>query len=66
MTGLRRSRTNGNWLAVYGGPLFIGMLSLAGLLVSLLYDGKARYFSWIALATPVAVAIWFFIRRKRP
>jgi hypothetical protein len=66
MTDARKSRASGNWLGVYGGPLVIGVLSLAGLPVALLFEGKGRYFSWIALATPVAVAIWCFIRRKRP
>jgi O-antigen/teichoic acid export membrane protein len=67
MTAARKSRASGNWLGVYGGPLVIGMLSLAGMLVALLFDGGAgRYFSWIALGTPIAVTTRFLIRRKNP
>jgi len=66
MTGARKSRASGNWADVYGGPLVIGVLSLAGLLVALLFEGMGRYFSWIALGTPIAVTAWFFIRRKTP
>jgi hypothetical protein len=65
MTGARKSRPSGNWLGVYGGPLLIGVLSIAGLLSALLSEGPGRYFSWIALGTPVAVTAWFFTRRKR-
>ncbi|XIA62635.1 hypothetical protein ACFIOY_24440 [Bradyrhizobium sp. TZ2] len=50
---------------MYGGPLLIGVLSIAGLLTALLSEGPGRYFSWIALGTPVAATAWFFARRKR-
>ena len=63
MTDTRKSRASGNWLSVYGSPLVIGMLSLAGLLMALLFEGAARYFSWIALGTPIAITAWVFIRR---
>ena len=67
MTAARKSRANGNWLGVYGGPLVIGGLSLAGMLVALLYDGGVgHYFSWIALGTPIAVTTRFFIPQKNP
>jgi hypothetical protein len=65
MTAARKSRSRGNWLTVYGGPLLIGMLSIAGLLTALLSEGVGRYFSWIALGAPVAATAWFFVRRKR-
>jgi len=66
MTATYKSRASGNWLDVYGGPLVIGVLSLAGLLAALLFEGAGRYFCWIALGTPIAVTIRFFIRRKNP
>ena len=50
---------------VYGGPLLIGALSIAGLLSALLYEGFGRYLSWLALGAPVALTAWFFARRKR-
>jgi hypothetical protein len=50
---------------VYGGPLLLGVLSIAGLLSALLSEGSGRYFSWLALGTPIALTAWFFARRKR-
>jgi hypothetical protein len=29
-----------------------------------LSEGPGRYFSWLALGAPVALAAWFFARRK--
>ena len=66
MTGVRKSRTSGNWRTVYGGPLLISVLSSAGLLSALLYEGPGRYFSWLALGAPVALTAWFYARRKEP
>jgi hypothetical protein len=65
MTAVRKSRPSGNWLTVYGGPLLLGVLSIAGLLTALLSEGAGRYFSWIAVGAPVAATAWFFARRKR-
>jgi hypothetical protein len=65
MGGARKSRSSGNWLSVYGGPLLIGVLSIAGLLTALLSEGPGRYFSWLALGAPVATTAWFFLLRKR-
>ena len=48
MTAARKSRSSGSWRAVYGGPLLLGVLSIAGLLTALLSEGAGRYFSWIA------------------
>jgi len=63
--GARKSRSSGSWRSVYGSPLLIGALSIAGLLTALLSEGPGRYFSWIALGTPVAATAWFFMHRKR-
>jgi hypothetical protein len=65
MTAVRKSRSSGNWRAVYGGPILLGVLSIAGLLSALLSAGPGRYFSWLALGAPVALTAWFFARRKR-
>jgi len=65
MTAVRKSRSGGNWRAVYGGPILLGVLSVAGLLTALLSEGAGRYFSWIAVGAPVVVTTWFFARRKR-
>ena len=65
MTDVRKSRSSGSWWTVYGGPLLIGVLSTAGLLSALLYEGAGRYFSWLALGAPVALTAWVFVRRSR-
>ena len=65
MTAARKSRSGGNWRAVYGGPLVLGVLLIAGLLTALLSEGAGRYFSWITVGAPVAATAWFFARRKR-
>jgi hypothetical protein len=65
MTAARRSRSSGNWWTVYGGPLLLGVLSVAGLLTALLSEGAGRYFSWIGVGSPVAITAWLFARRKR-
>ena len=65
MTDVRKSRSNGNWWTVYGGPLLIGVLSSAGLLSALLYEGLGRYFSWIALGAPIALTAWFYAWRRK-
>jgi hypothetical protein len=65
MTAARKSRSSGNGWTVYGGPLALGVLSVAGLLTALLSEGAGRYFSWIAVGAPIALTAWFFARRKR-
>jgi hypothetical protein len=65
MTDAHKLRSSGNWRTVYGGPLLIGVLSVAGLLSALLYEGPGRYFSWLALGAPIALTAWFYARRKR-
>jgi hypothetical protein len=65
MIAARKPRSSGNWRAVYGGPLVLGVLTVAGLLSALLSEGPGRYFSWLALGAPVAISAWFFARRKR-
>jgi len=65
MIAAPKPRSSGNWRAVYGGPLVLGVLSIAGLLSALLSEGPGRYFSWLALGAPVALTAWFFARRKR-
>ena len=50
---------------MYGGPLVLGVLSVAGLLSALSPKVAGRYFSWLALGAPVALSAWFFARRKR-
>ena len=65
MTAARKPRFSGIWQTVYGGPLLLGVLSIAGLLTALLSEGVGRYFSWIAVGAPVVTTAWFFVRRKQ-
>ena len=65
MTAVRKSRSSGNGWTVYGGPLLLGLLSVAGLSTALLSDGAGRYFSWIGVGAPIILTAWFFARRKR-
>ena len=65
MNAAPKSRSSGNWWTVYGGPLALGVLSVAGLLTALLSEGAGRYFSWLAVGPPVALNAWFVARRKR-
>jgi hypothetical protein len=50
---------------VFGGPIIIGVLSLAGLLSALLLGDVGRVFSWIAVGCPIAVSVWFLFRARR-
>jgi hypothetical protein len=52
-----------NWRTVFGMPIIIGLLSLSGLLSALLFE-SGRYFSWIAVGSPIILAAWFFIRHR--
>jgi hypothetical protein len=52
------------WIGVFGVPLIVGVLSLAGLLAALLAGDLGRYFSWIAVALPAVIVaiVWLRLR----
>jgi hypothetical protein len=50
---------------VFGIPIALTLLSSAGLLSALLFDGAVRIFSWAAVASPLLVSGWAFARRGR-
>jgi hypothetical protein len=52
-----------HWRTVCGAPIIIGLLSLSGLFSALSFDGIGRYFSWIAVGSPVLVTSWLFAKR---
>jgi hypothetical protein len=54
-----------NWRTVYGAPILIGLLSLAGLVSALLFGKLGRYFSWIAVGWPILLTIGLFAKRWR-
>jgi hypothetical protein len=41
----------------------MGLFSLSGLFSALLFDGIGRYFSWMAVGSPVIVTSWLFAKR---
>jgi hypothetical protein len=47
---------------VLGLPLALAALSAAGLVSALLGEGVWDLLSWLALALPVAAAIWYLLR----
>ena len=53
-----------HWTGVFGAPLIVGALSLAGLLAALLAGDFGRYFSWIAVALPVAIVTIVWLRPR--
>jgi hypothetical protein len=63
MTSERRRPAT--WRDVFGIPIALGLLSLAGLLSALLFDGAVRIFSWVAVASPLVVTCWVFLRRNK-
>jgi hypothetical protein len=65
MSGAGEPRRAGRWFGVFGGPIIIGVLSLAGLLSALLLGDAGRVFSWIAVGCPIAVSAWFLFRARR-
>jgi uncharacterized membrane protein YczE len=46
-------------------PLLIAAVTLVGLLSALLGDGPWDALSWAALALPLAVIAWFWLRPAR-
>ena len=47
---------------IWGMPIAIGVMSAVGLISALLGDGIWDTVSWIALAIPVAVILWYGLR----
>jgi xanthosine utilization system XapX-like protein len=50
---------------LWGAPVALGFLTLIGLISALLGDGIWDAVSALALGTPVAVSIWYGLRRGR-
>lgn len=55
------------FLALWGWPLVLGVLTAVGLVSALFSDGGlGDVVSWIALGLPVAVCVWFgWLRGRR-
>lgn len=50
---------------VWGMPIVLGALSLAGLVVALVSDGSGDWLSALALAVPALVSVRGFRRREK-
>ena len=55
---------NGAFLRLWGAPIAIALLTLIGLVSALVGDGVWDHVSAIALGVPVALCLWFGLRRK--
>jgi hypothetical protein len=62
MSDPRQFKQARTWFGVFGIPIAIGVLTLAGLLSALLLGQPGRIFSWLAVGLPVAVSAWFLLR----
>jgi len=50
--------TNNNlFFKVWGMPVFLGIITIAGLLLAIMGTGIWHFFSWIALLVPVYLVI---------
>ncbi|MFB9269164.1 hypothetical protein ACFFWD_39660 [Bradyrhizobium erythrophlei] len=47
-----------------GVPIVIAGLTTSGLLAALLCGDPGRYFSWGAVASPVAIVAWAWLRLR--
>jgi hypothetical protein len=61
VSGKRRGAPN--WRTVFGVPIVIGLLSLAGLISALLFGETGRYFGWMAVGSPIMLLSWLLVRR---
>jgi hypothetical protein len=52
------------WTHVFGAPIIIAVLTMCGLLAALLLGDVGRYFSWLAVAAPVAIVAWAWLRLR--
>lgn len=60
---MTRSKPSGRFLALWGWPLAMGVLTTTGLLTALVSDTWGDWWSWAGLGVPVGVMCWFSWRR---
>ena len=53
-----QSKRPPRWIRVFGAPIVIAVLTLAGLLAALLFGETGRYLSWISVASPIMICAW--------
>jgi len=59
----RRNDGRRPFVRLWGWPIALGLLTSAGLISALLGDGIWDHLSAAALGIPVAVCLWFGLRR---
>jgi hypothetical protein len=57
-----QSKRPRGWIRVFGAPIVIAVLTLAGLLAALLFGETGRYLSWISVASPIIICAWAWWR----
>ncbi|MES2740032.1 MAG: hypothetical protein V4754_03655 [Pseudomonadota bacterium] len=60
---MKRPAARGAFWRIWGWPLTVGTLSLAGLIGALVGEGWWDHLCALALATPLLAAAWFGRRR---
>jgi hypothetical protein len=50
---------------VFRVPVFVGLLSLFGLMAALLSADFGRYFGWMAVGSPLMAILWFRFQPSR-
>lgn len=56
---------NRRFMALWGMPILLGILTVIGLLSALFGDGIWDAVSAITLGAPVVVGAWFSLRRRK-
>jgi hypothetical protein len=57
---------SGRFMALWGMPILLGILTVIGLVSALFGDGIWDTVSAAALGSPVLVGLWYSLRPKRP
>ncbi|MFC5460977.1 hypothetical protein [Massilia niabensis] len=57
---------SGRFMALWGMPILLGILTIIGLISALLGDGIWDLVSAFALGAPVLVSLWYSLRPRRP
>jgi hypothetical protein len=59
-----RDRSSRLWIGVFGAPVLLAVLTVAGLLAALLWGEVGRYVAWMTVGSPVLVILWVWLRRN--
>lgn len=49
---------------IWGMPLLLGLMSIAGLITALVGDDVWDVFSWLTLGIPLVIIGWFLIKKQ--